>query len=73
MLRERSESLDSIVYRDAVAADIPALAELHVTTWNATYNATRGPTIETRTSQLNAQRFGGPAGCFWHAGGCSIV
>jgi ribosomal protein S18 acetylase RimI-like enzyme len=52
-LRERGESLDSITFRDAVAADIPALAELHVTTWNATYNTTRGPTIETRTWQWN--------------------
>jgi ribosomal protein S18 acetylase RimI-like enzyme len=50
-LRERGESLDSILFRDAVAADIPALAELHVTTWNATYNTTRGPTIETRAWQ----------------------
>lgn len=50
-LRERGESLDSIKFRDAVAADIPALAELHVTTWNATYNTTRGPTIATRTWQ----------------------
>lgn len=52
-LRERGESLDSIVFRDAVAADIPALAELHVTTWNATYRTTRGPTIETRAWQWN--------------------
>jgi len=52
-LRERGESLASIVFRDAVAADIPALAELHVTTWNATYNTTRGPTIATRTWQWN--------------------
>jgi len=52
-LRERGESLDSIVFRDAVADDISALAELHVTTWNATYNTTRGPTIATRTSQWN--------------------
>lgn len=52
-LRERGESLDSIIFRDAVAADIPALAELHVTTWNATYNTTRGPTVETRTWQWN--------------------
>ena len=52
-LRERGESLDSITWRDAVAADIPALAELHVTTWNATYNTTRGPTIATRTWQLD--------------------
>lgn len=52
-LRERGESLDSITVRDAVAADIPALAELHVTTWNATYNTTRGPTIATRAWQWN--------------------
>ena len=52
-LRERGESLDSIVVRDAVAADIPALAELHVTTWNATYNTSRGPSIATRTWQWN--------------------
>lgn len=56
-LRARGESLDSITFRDAVASDIPALAELHVTTWNATYNTTRGPTVATRTSQWN-QVFG---------------
>lgn len=52
-LRERGESLDAIVCRDAVADDIPALAELHVTTWNATYNTTRGPTVATRAWQWN--------------------
>jgi GNAT superfamily N-acetyltransferase len=52
-LRERGETLDSIVFRDAVAADIPALAELHVTTWNATYRTTGGPTIATRAGQWN--------------------
>jgi ribosomal protein S18 acetylase RimI-like enzyme len=52
-LRERGESLESITLREAVAADIPALAELHVTTWNATYNTTRGPTIATRAWQWN--------------------
>ena len=52
-LAARGESLDSITFRDAVAADIPALAELHVTTWNATYNTTRGPTVETRMWQWN--------------------
>jgi ribosomal protein S18 acetylase RimI-like enzyme len=52
-LSERGESLDSIIYRDAIAADIPALAELHVTTWNATYNTNSGPTIATRTWQWN--------------------
>ena len=52
-LQERGESLDSIVFRDAVADDIPALAELHVTTWNATYNTSRGPTVAVRTWQWN--------------------
>lgn len=52
-LRERGESLDSITFRDAVATDIPALSELHVTTWNATYNTSRGPTIATRAWQWN--------------------
>lgn len=50
-LQERGETIDSIVFRDAVDADIPALAELHVTTWNATYNTSRGPTVATRTHQ----------------------
>ena len=36
-----------------MAADIPALAELHVTTWNATYNTSRGPTVAIRTWQWN--------------------
>src|SRR6476619_7575559 len=53
LLRERGESLESIVFRDAVASDIPALAELHVTTWNATYNTSHGPSIATRTRQWN--------------------
>lgn len=52
-LHDRGESLDSIAFRDAVAADIPALAELHVTTWNATYNTSRGPTVATRARQWN--------------------
>lgn len=52
-LRERGESLDTIVFRDATADDIPALAELHVTTWNATYNTSRGPSVATRIAQWN--------------------
>jgi ribosomal protein S18 acetylase RimI-like enzyme len=52
-LRDRGESLDSIRFRDAVASDIPALAELHVTTWNATYRTTRGPSVATRSWQWN--------------------
>lgn len=50
-LRERGESLDSITLRDAVEADIPALAELHVTTWNATYRTSRGPSVALRARQ----------------------
>lgn len=50
-LQERGEALDSIVCRQAVPADISALAELHVTTWNATYRTTRGPSVETRSGQ----------------------
>lgn len=50
-LRDHGESIDTIVFRDAVASDIPALAELHVTTWNATYNTRRGPSVATRSAQ----------------------
>ena len=50
-LSERGESLDSIAARDAVPEDIPALAELHVETWNATYRTSRGPSVGTRTRQ----------------------
>ncbi|HUE87455.1 MAG TPA: GNAT family N-acetyltransferase [Vicinamibacterales bacterium] len=56
-LRQRGESLESIRVRDAVAADIPALAELHVTTWNATYRTSRGPSVSTRARQWT-ERFG---------------
>ncbi len=50
-LKERGESLEAIVMRDATAADIPALAALHVELWNRTYHTARGPTIATRTWQ----------------------
>ena len=51
-LRDRNEQLDSLVFRDATADDIPALAELHVKTWNATYpGVKRPPTVELRASQ----------------------
>ena len=52
-LRERGEPLDSITMREAVAADIPALAALHVELWNRTYRTTRGPTVATRMWQWN--------------------
>lgn len=60
LLRTRGESLDTIRVRDATMEDIPALAELHVTTWNATYRTSRGPSVETRTRQWKA-RFAKPA------------
>jgi ribosomal protein S18 acetylase RimI-like enzyme len=51
-LQERGESLDAFGFRDAIEADIPALAQLHVTAWNATYPGTdRPPTVETRAWQ----------------------
>jgi ribosomal protein S18 acetylase RimI-like enzyme len=51
-LRERGESLETFRFRDATEADIPALAQLHVTAWNATYPGThRPPTIATREWQ----------------------
>jgi len=51
-LAERGETLDTIVMRDAVAADTPALAALHVTLWNRTYRM-RGPSVATRLAQWN--------------------
>ncbi|CAN5711186.1 hypothetical protein BH23GEM9_BH23GEM9_17730 [soil metagenome] len=50
-LRQRCESLDSVICRASVPDDISALAELHVTTWNATYRTSRGPSVETRRQQ----------------------
>jgi GNAT superfamily N-acetyltransferase len=52
-LNARGESPASFVIREATAADIPALAHLHVTTWNATYAPmlTKGPSYEIRAWQ----------------------
>src|SRR5437764_2002649 len=42
----------SLNIREATAADIPALAELHVKTWNATYpEVVKKPTFEIRERQ----------------------
>jgi ribosomal protein S18 acetylase RimI-like enzyme len=42
----------SLIVREATAADIPALAELHVKTWNATYpEVQKKPTYEIRERQ----------------------
>jgi hypothetical protein len=49
LLRARGESASSLVIRDAASSDIPALARLHVTTWNATHSwRQKGPTYELR-------------------------
>lgn len=52
-LRARGETVASLTIREATAADIPALARLHVITWNATYAPflMRGPSETTRESQ----------------------
>jgi ribosomal protein S18 acetylase RimI-like enzyme len=42
----------SLIIREATAADIPALAALHVKTWNATYpDVEKKPTYEIRERQ----------------------
>lgn len=42
-LRDRGESLSSFNIREATEADIPALAALHVQTWNETYPGVEHP------------------------------
>ena len=52
-LRRRGESPGSLRIREATSADVPALARLHVTTWNATYRllVAKGPSVEVRERQ----------------------
>ena len=52
-LRARDETVESLVIRGAREADIPALAHLHVTTWNATYApmGSKGPPVSVRERQ----------------------
>jgi len=52
-LRARGETLESIRIREATVADIPALAALHVKTWNDTYAPLlmKGPSYPIRESQ----------------------
>lgn len=52
-LRQRGESLESLRIREATPADLPALAELHVATWNATYAlmGAGGPSVAVRERQ----------------------
>jgi len=53
VLRERGETASSLIIREATLADVPALAQLHVTTWNATYAPmlTNGPPVSVRAYQ----------------------
>lgn len=52
-LRARGETPDVISIREASARDIPALARLHVATWNATYAPLlmKGPSEDVRQRQ----------------------
>jgi GNAT superfamily N-acetyltransferase len=52
-LESRGEDLSRVVIREAAAGDIPALAQLHVTTWNDTYAplGMRGPPVAIREQQ----------------------
>lgn len=51
-LQARHESLAGLTLRDAVPADIPALAALHVTAWNDTYAPLMtGPDAAVREQQ----------------------
>lgn len=52
LLRTRGETARSLRIRDATAEDIPVLARLHVTTWNATYAPLmKGPGSPNREQQ----------------------
>jgi GNAT superfamily N-acetyltransferase len=51
LLQERGEDLQSFVFRDAADTDVPAIAEVHVISWNDTYNARRGPSRQLRENQ----------------------
>lgn len=56
-LSQRGEDPRGLLIREASANDIPALAKLHVTTWNATYAplGLRGPTVDVRERQWRAK------------------
>ena len=52
-LTTESLIVDSLIIRDATPDDIPALARLHVATWNATYApmGMNGPSVAVREGQ----------------------
>src|SRR5688572_21737857 len=49
-LKERGETPDSFIFRDAIKEDIPELGKLHAITWAETYNA-RNVNIQLRQRQ----------------------
>ena len=56
LLRERGEALSSFTIRETTEKDIPALAALHVKTWNETYwNVKKPPAFEIREWQWREQ------------------
>jgi len=56
LLQQRGERLDSLLIREAVDGDLPALAALHVKTWIGTYlNVKHPPTYEIREYQWKEQ------------------
>lgn len=60
----RGECLEPIALRDAVPDDIPALAALHVRTWNDTYAPLmKGPSAAIREQQWR-EAFANPQGWF---------
>jgi len=55
-LRRRGEDVASLLLRDATRSDVPALARLHVLTWNVTHAPllVRGPSVAIRERQWQA-------------------
>jgi len=56
LLQQRGKTMNSFIIREAIFQDLPALADLHVKTWNETYpNFRRPPTYEIREQQWREQ------------------
>ena len=54
LLQARHQTINSFTIRELAAEDLPALAALHVQTWNETYGG-RGPSIQIREQQWREQ------------------
>src|SRR5947207_12113698 len=65
-LRERGETVSSLLVREASSADVPALARLHVKTFNETHVGPfgKGPTYAMRERQWRDAFEAGNANCF---------